>query len=803
MRYLLLILLLAGPLSGWAQQITGRLIDTEGAALAGAAVMRLSDKDSSMIEGTLADDRGRFTLRQADSGSTLLRAQAIGQLTRTWRVAGSDAGTVALAPKAAQLKEVVVTKQRPLLEMYADKMVVNVEGSINAQGNTALDVLRKSPGVVVDKDDNLQLRGKSSVRVLIDGKPSALSGQDLAAYLKSLQSTDIDNIELITNPSAKYEASGAGGVINIRLKKNRNFGTNGSASGTFANGVFNKWNEGINLNNRTKRLNLFSNLSGWQGHNRNTFNLTRKQADSVYQQSAPSTSFYKGFNYKAGGDYYIDSKNTVGIVAVGGNGLFGEYRESKTLIAPDVENAAPARTLTAPSNTYRRRGNITGNLNYRFADTSGHELTADLDYGAYSNGMDQHVDNQYRLPERPDPTTSYTFYTRMPVEVRLMSAKTDYEQKLWGGSVAAGARVANVRTTNDFNYYDAYSGAPLTFNTNRSNFFSYTERVTAGYGIYKGKAGGKVSYQAGLRLEHTLSQGDLTYRDSRAGQRFSRNYLNAFPSGGLTYNPSQAHSFSLTYSSRIDRPNYQSLNPFEYSLDQLTSQRGNDSLTPQYTRSVELSHNFKGALMTSVGYSYMYDIITMAAFKDKNDPRRGYVKDMNLSRIDQYLLNISSPTQIGPWWQGNVSISGQYSIVNPYQKPDIMGLKVVRIVTFNGYAQQVFTLMKGYKAEISGWYNSPNNFGGTSRQSGMGGVDVGLQKNILADRGNIKIAFTDVFHTMRWGFVSNYNAVYQQGSGRWESQQIRVSFNYRFGSDQIKGARNRKSSADDLGSRVK
>lgn len=814
MRVRLLLFCLSFSLiqaTAFAQKLKGKLMDADGKPLVGAAVLRLSEKDSSMQEGAVTDIDGEYALAQAEGGRSILRAQALGFRTRTWVVEGANGGTVRMEVTTKQLKEVEVVAQKPYVEVLPDKMVVNVAGSINAQGNNLLDLLRKSPGVMVDKDENLQLKGRQGIRVLIDGKPVQLSGSDLANYLKGLQAADVEAIELITNPSAKYEAAGSAGIINIKLKKNRSLGTNGSVSLQYAHGVFDKYNQNITLNNRTKHFNLFGNMGTYQGKNRNYFYQERTQAGVTYDQEAPSTTPYSGFNYKVGADWFINKKHTLGVLANGQHHQFTERRDASTDIGADSTGTI-TQLLLAPSRTSSLRNNVATNLNYRFADTLGHELTVDLDYSRFGMFRNQVTPNIYIKPGADRPDSIYAFRTKTPSQIDIYTAKADYEQKLLGGSFAAGARVSQVETKNIFDFYDTVGREDnLPFNKDRSNRYTYKERVDALYTQYRGKISDRISYHAGLRWEQTHTEGVLTvYKENNEGGlrdsivRFTRLYDNFFPSGGVTYTLNKMNSLTLNYSRRIDRPDYGSLNPFEFKIDALTYQRGNPYLKPQYSNNFELTHTLMQMVNTSFGYGR-----TDGAFAQvlaKADSNKVYMQNQNMARIDNFGISISTPIPIAKWWQGFLSISGTHSVYRPTFGSDsalkTFGVTRLAVTSGNGYMQHTFILGKGYKGEVSGWGTLPGVWAGTFKSAPMGGVDIGLQKTILRDRGNIKISYSDVFYTMKWGGRSNYGGIKVYAHGSWESQQIRLSFSYRFGSDQIKGARNRASGAEDLNSRT-
>src|SRR6478672_1326103 len=315
-----MLLLSAGA---FAQTITGVVNGSDGKPMNGATVSLLHAKDSSVVKLDATKDEGRFRFSEAKDGNYLISVTNVGHskyISTPFAVAGADVAlpAIALTKSADDLKGVTVTARRPIVEVKADKTIVNVEGTINSVGNDALELLRKSPGVTVDKDENISLSGKNGVQVYIDGRPSPLSGSDLANYLKSLQSSQIEAIELITNPSAKYEAAGNAGIINIRLKRNKSYGANGTLNAGWNIGTYAKYNGGGSLNYRNKKWNLFSTYNYNQGLRANYMNLYRTTAvDTSFTQRSIMTGTYTGHNFKAGADYYADSRNTFGVMVNG------------------------------------------------------------------------------------------------------------------------------------------------------------------------------------------------------------------------------------------------------------------------------------------------------------------------------------------------------------------------------------------------------------------------------------------------------------------------------------------------------
>jgi len=593
-----------------AQTISGILKDDAEKPVANASATLHKAKDSSVVKIAVSNNEGKYLFNNINNGKYFVTISSIGFKASSSTVfdangANVEVPTLTLSKFSKNLGEVTVTSKKPMIEVKADKTVFNVEASINAVGTDAFELLRKSPGVMIDKDDNLSLAGKNGVQVYIDGRPSPLSGKDLADFLKTVQSNQIEAIELITNPSAKYDAAGNAGIINIKLKKNKSFGTNGSVNAGYAVGVYPKYNAGINLNNRNKKVNLFGNYNYNTGKNEMVMNIYRQLADTLFDQRGVINNTSTTHSFKTGLDYYADKKNTFGIIL---NGNYTDNSTSNYSTTPitSTKDGIGVRTLVADNYANGYNNNINLNGNYKFVDTSGHELNIDANYGNFKTKNDQMQPNYYR--DFANTTTNYSKIYRMisPNTIDLANVKADYEQKLKGGKLELGAKVSHVKTVNDFQRYDVQDikNDIKTLDLNRSNKFTYLEKINAAYANYNKQYKGFM-VQVGVRVENSNVKGKSTGLKQTSGgyvnydSSFDRNYTDFFPSAAITFNKNPMSQWGLSYSRRIDRPAYQDLNPFEFKLDEYTYQKGNTFLTPQYTNSFGISHTYKYTLTTA------------------------------------------------------------------------------------------------------------------------------------------------------------------------------------------------------------
>jgi len=783
--------------------VTGTVKDNAGKLLQSVTVSLLNASDSSLVKTDVTDSKGSFEINTSREGSFLLRYSSVGfdeQYSAVFEKSGSNkvqAQTVTLVQSAGKLKEVTIVARKPMIEVKADKTVFNVEASINAQGSNALELLQKSPGVQVDNNDNISMKGKTGVRVYVDGKMMQLDTKDLAAYLRSINSNDIEAIEMISNPSAKYDASGNAGIVNIRLKKNKKFGTNGSVNMGFVQGITPKGNGSVNLNYRDKKINVFGNVGGNIGINHNDIDIYRVQNDTLYDQKTKMTSDDKSINIKAGADFFVNNRSTIGLMATT-NFANTNWNSNGTSVVSYNPTGVHQYDLVAKNTVPGKRTNANFNLNYRYADTTGREINFDGDYGIFRGTGSSTQPNSYEYPN-PLQNALVTNRNNTPTDIDIYTAKIDAEQKLGKGKLGYGAKVSFVNTKNTFDFFKDTAIDKPRFDPDRSSRFSYKENVNAAYINYNQQLNEKWSLQVGVRGEQTNSDGRLVRANgmSKPDDTVKRHYFDLFPSAAITWGINQKHSLNLTYSRRIDRPTYQDLNPFENKLDELTYQRGNPFLKPQYTHNIELTHTLMGMINTTVGYSNVSDFTTEAT---DTTGSATYVQQKNLAKQQIISFNIGSPLPIKPWWNGYVSLWANNQIFD-----GMIGVNAVHqsIITYGAFMQHSFTLGKDYTAELSGWFNGPGVWGGTWRTKAQGAADIGLQKLLLQKRASVKIAFTDMFYTAPWSATNKFGGVNMTAGGNFESRTFRVSFSWRFGSNQIKQSRERKSGLESEARRIK
>jgi len=796
------VIFLSGSVAAQSGSISGKITDENNEPLTGAVAELRNATDSTLAKVNVADVQGKFSFTNVKEGNYYLKTTLTGFTQYSGKAFSYDGSSekelpvVKMGVSTTQLKEAEVSAIKPLIEVRSDKTVFNVENSINSVGSTAYELLQKAPGVVVDNNDNVTLKGRGGVLVQIDGKDMRLSAEELGNYLRSIQSTDVESIELISNPSSKYDAAGTGGIINIKLKKNKNYGTNGSLSLAYATQKYSKYTASGSLNNRSKKFNLYSNYGVTWGTRQNEFYLYREQPPYIMDQGSINKRSGPMQNYKAGVDYTLNKKNSFGVMVIGNYSDIDGSMDSENDIQ-NFETHETEKILISDQTMTNVVNNINLNLNHHFSDTSGHDLMTDFDYGYYDGERNNYQPNIYTTPDGVSILEANYYRAITPTIVKILTLKSDYSQNFLKGKLGLGFKISRVNTDNIYDFYNIDDGIE-TIDLTRSNHFLYTENVNALYVNYQ-RTLKKFDLQAGVRMENTNSIGDLISASANTvGKYVEQNYTDYFPSAGITYNVNKNNSLGLVYSSRIDRPNYQELNPFEYKLDELSYRKGNPFLDPQYSNTFELSHVYKYTITTSVSYSHTRDFF--AQITDTLSDGRSYITTENLAVEEVLGGNIGASLQPTKWY----SLYFNAGVYNQHYDADFDNGKSINtsVTAFNLYMQNTFKLPKNFSFEISGWYNSGGVWGGSFVTEAQGSLDLGIQKKLFHEQATLKLAYTDILNTAPWDSYNTYGGIVIRANGNWESQLFRVSFTWNFGNRQMKSSRQRTSGSESEQKRI-
>ena len=778
--------------------IIGKVVTNDLQPVPSAILSLLNSETNEFIKGELTGNKGTFQFNNIDNGSYTLLITSLGlkdYKSETVILNGTikNLNTITMSESVAKLDEVTIIAKKPMIEVKADKTIFNVANTINAIGDSGFELLRKAPGIIIDNSDSVIVEGKTGVLFYIDDRPSVLRGEDLVNFIKTLQASDIEAIEIITQPSARFDAEGNAGIINIKLKRDKSLGTNGTVTSSLTIGDFARTNNSISFNNRTKKASFYGTYSNNLGKSTSFINLNRTQNGNNFDAKTKSVLDNNSNNVRLGFDYYANKKSTYGIIINGNFNNSSSESDSKTPITLNGSDS-PSEILVAASDSKNKTSNLFTNLNYRFKDTLGHSLNIDLDYGRYNSQRENLQPNRYFDGNETQVLSENIVFFDTPMHISIFSGQIDYEQNFLKGTLSLGAKYSKVKTDNSFDAYDRTNGNNNLDET-QSNTFSYDEQINAMYFNYSRKLN-KFDLQFGLRMENTISKGILTSLEGNQDNRVKRNYTNWFPSGGITYQMNRANSFAIIYSKRIQRPNYQSLNPFQYRIDELSFRQGNPFLQPQYTDNIKLSHTYKYRLTTSLSYSFINDFsaqVTEAVGDNQN-----FIIQRNVADQKVINLGISYPTRFNDWWKIYLNINANRNIYNA-TNPDFVSIEQN---TLNLYVQNTFKLPKAITFEVSGWYSSPSIWGGTYETKSLGSLNLAFQKKFLDDKLTARLGFNDILFTTPWQGETRFGNLFIDGNGGNDSRQIRFNITYNFGRNEIKKARKRNTGIENEKNRI-
>lgn len=789
-------------------KVSGTVIDGNTKTIEAATITLLRATDSSVAKISVADKTGHYAFEGVAEGRYMVSITAVGHnkgFSETFEISPANNAivlkTIELVPAVKSIGGVTVTAKKPLIEQKLDRTIVNVESSITAVGGSALEVLEKSPGVTVDKDGNISLKGKQGVVIMIDGRPSYLGGADLASLLRSMSASQLEQIEIMTNPPAKYDAAGNSGVINIKTKKNKQFGYNGSLTTGYTQGIYPRFNESGNFNYRNGKVNVFTNLSYNRNHRRESLDISRNFRDestkdilSVFDQTSRMTNESRFYNAKAGLDYFASKKTTLGFV------VSGYYNPSTWTSRTNTDIFNPNNVLTNQTKAFSQNNekwkNFSTNIYLKTVlDSAGQELTTDLDYVQYRSTSFQplissYYDNAGNLTKTPD-----TLNGTLPQDITIYSAKADYTKPLKkGAKFEAGIKTSYVKTDNNASY-DSLRNGQTYHDYNRSNHFVYEENINAAYVNFSTPLGKKWSGQFGLRAENTNAKGNqLT-----TGVQFKRNYTQLFPTAYLQYSANEKNQFVLNYGRRINRPDYADLNPFIHFLDRYTFEQGNPDLKPQFSHNIELRHTYSGFLTTTLNYSKTTDIIQQV-IEQHEATNETFVKKANIASQNQYGLTVTAFKQINKWWSGNIYANVANNRFKGVVNNENISLGITMFMT---QIQQQFKWGKGWGAELSGFYRS-KGLEGVIFINPIKQVDVGFSKQVLKSKGTVKLNFKDIFRGAVYTGYSKYGTVDANFKNVNDQRAVAVSFTWRFSKGKLKAnSGRREGGASDEQNRVK
>ncbi|MCW3071049.1 MAG: TonB-dependent receptor [Bacteroidetes bacterium] len=775
--------------------IEGTVSDSASQLIPYTTISLMNAADSSLVKTDLCDESGMFRFA-VKPGDYFLAAYFSGYKKYTsghFTLQADEKKTfpIAMQRSSKDLKEVEVTVQKPFIEHFADKTVVNVENSIVSTGNSVYDVLERSPGVSIDQEGNISLKGKQGVNVMIDGKPVQMSAEQLAGYLKGMPASTVEKIELITNPSSKYDAAGTAGIIDIKTKKGRKDGFNASVYGVYGQGIYEKLSAGMSFNFKKKKFNWFGNYD--YGRKRDFYDL---ELDRIfYTHDTPVTRYsqhnfvmfpFNMHNAKLGCDIYAAKNTTLGFVAGGNSNHFSSpgYSNSETLDGSD----ALQYYFNTDNDAVEARDNVYANLNFKHTfDTLGREIKADVDYVSYSNPIKQNFRNTYTDPAGNEFLPPTAIRTSVKASLQIYSAKVDYVNPFSkSAKMEAGLKSSYVTADNDKVFYNTNNGVE-TLDTGKTNHFLYEENINAAY-LNFSKDWDKFSIQFGLRGEQTLVQGNQV----TSHVTFSRSYAQLFPSAFALYKLNEKNNISLSYSRRISRPNYQSLNPFILYVDPTFYKQGNPYLEPELSDNIELSYTFNDNLSITPYYSYASRNISAVLLQD--DVNKITIQtEQNMDHVDYYGLSMNVTLKPFKWWNSfnNIDLyKGTYA-------GSQQGEQYVRSNTvFSINTTNSFILGKTLSAELSFFYKTREVYSVLDINPSSS-LNIGIKKSFPEKKLSAKLSGTDLLYMNNTSGAIKFSSINEKFSRHRDTRVVSLSLTWIIGKGGSSASAKRQSGAEE------
>lgn len=769
-------------------RISGKALTINEQTKKGILVKLVLTKDSSLVKTQLTDSIGNFVFENLIIDNYFIVIEHLGFNKFQSKIIAINKQqseiiipTIMLEPiEINLLNEVVIQKKKPLVVNKIDRTVVNVDALISTAGGNAMDVLEKSPGISVDSDGTITFKGKKGVTVFVDDKPTYLSGADLEAFLRSLPASTLDKIELITNPPAKYDAAGGAGIINILTRKSKIRGFNGSLTTGASLGKRGRTREGLNLNYLNDNVRIYGNL-GYAFQERLTdlyifrkFKEEDLTTKNLVDQYSLTDKISQTTNTKLGLDYYLSSKSTFGI---GLTGIFTSSNNTRNVRSVFSDANLTLDSIIIAKNSEKVKFKNAGiNLNYRYdVDTIGQKFTVDLDYLNYDKDVRQRFNDFIYQPDNI-LSSQDELKGHLPVKISIYTLKTDYSLPLKNsGLLESGYKSSYTRTDNTADYRDIINENEIP-NYNTSNQFKYDEIINAVYLNYNTNYK-RFTIQTGLRMENTISKGNQLGNILKPAFEFKRNYTNFFPTLFVQYKLDSIGNNQLVanYGKRINRPSFESLNPFINRLDKYTYYRGNPYLNPTFSNNYELSYRYKGLYSITLTYGNNKDDINETI--EINDGIY-YSQPGNIGKSEIYSINLNTDIPFNKWWSANVYTE----LTNLSSKSKLFTENLNTSGTYWHFNMiNSFKLHKKWSAELSGMYQTKvthNQFVIGSKSN----LNIAIQKKILKDKGSIKLAVNDIFYgSTTYGVINNLKLTDAKWTSKPDSRFAALTFTYSFG----------------------
>ncbi len=785
MRNLLVLFLCVIMLSSVAgNAIKGTIADENKRPVEFANILLHQHGNTDFLNGATSDSLGQFSLDALKDGNYFLEVVYVGYKTDTItdiqleNNAIKDVGEIALKLEENTLKGVEISASRPTIERKADRIVYNVENSAKSSGENVLDLLRSVPCVTVNGNDQIRINGKSDVQVIINGKVEVLNTEQLANLLKSIQSSNVKKIDVVSNPSARYDAESKGGVLEIQLKSSLQTGMNGSVYANYRQNEFASTEMGFNINVNHKKWTLSTNYNFGYNNNyqKNTFKRDFTSDSSIIRFDEKSYDRNKFINHYANLSlkYNINDKNTIGI----GGEIFQFHNphtaNSLLNVFNNISISENLNSIQKTINTSYGKGiNPSANFNFRSVlDSMGSTLELTYDYTYSYLYTNSHLDmGFYDSTDSEKPIPHADFIQDNPYIVNLHTARLNYNKPLKKEhSIELGVKFTWTTTTNDIQFKNL-SGTEYVFDSTKSNKFQYIENINALFSTWSKNWKKGWSTNLGLRIEQT----NTNQRSYTLNKITKRHYVDFFPSVFIQKNIKDKHSINLNFSRKINRPDFNDLNPFQFYLSPYSIWTGNENLRPQYANITEFTYTYKNAYSFFIGHENLNNNYTHLIFQDDSTKISTY-RASNFKVRNNLNIGVNINKELFKWW--TISYSAQYtffkynSIVNnsPF---------IVTSHKFNISLDNTFILPKDFTINVFGFYTSPH-YDATDIMQSDGMLNISVSKAFFDKKLRIRLAGNDILGTKNMSYTTNFFNVNSKTTNRWSSRFFSLSVTYNF-----------------------
>lgn len=763
--------------------LSGRIIDQGSIPVADVTILLLNPADSSYVTGSISELDGRFKILNLKSDNYLLVFSMMGFKgiciqRKVEQNTNHELGDIVLTEESYRLSTVSVTGRRSPVKIEPGKMTINLSSALLSTDGNMLDVLRKLPGVIIQNDGTIILNSKSGANVLIDDKVTYLSGENLINYLSSIPANSIENIELISQPSSNYDASGSSCLINIQKKKIKEQGINLAVSSGLEKGKHFRGNESFTLNFRHNKLTVYADYSSYWGKDFIEMSVSGHYLEPVSLKPLELRKDFvsdidrqsRGHYIKAGVDYDLSDKITAGTYF--SSNWFNRHKNEVTI--SDFFNGDKVQsdsTLTASSAMDYRYTNMMGGVNmvYKFAKAG--KWDASFDYQLFDREDDQLLKSFFQTGI--DPVREDTLFGNTNGDIKIYSGQTNLSYNISEKfGITAGLKTVFVNIGSNALYKNLIAGNWQEDN-DLSSEFSYKENINAGYFQLNSKWSSRFSTGIGLRLENTYTKSN--YGSTIQDTTFSRNYTSLFPTLTAQYQLSENHGFSMMYGRRIVRPNYRNMNPFVEVKDQFLYEQGNTELRPELIDNIEISWLLKKRFSFNLFYSHRDNPISLSFLVEDNS--RVLIMPLNLSSNNSFGLRIGL-NNLRPfkWWTAHINGSLTYKHFDWMLSGKTFKNEVATPML---HISNQFTLPYGWSGEAFGFY-SGEMIEGQTRVKPLWTVSLGVRKNLLKDKFSLYIYAQDLFHSNRPRVCVDSNYLYYTSKEKNDSRMIGISLSYRF-----------------------